>query len=66
MPMEYQLAYMDEYEDYHTTYISTFNDKDTAISAFDRWIIEAGDQPAGSWLELWEVDTYDTIKEYNY
>ena len=57
---------MDEYEDYHTTYINTFNDKDTAISAFDRWIIEAGDQPAGSWLELWEVNTYDTIKEHNY
>ena len=66
MPMEYQLAYMDEYEDYHTTYINTFNDKDVAISAFDRWTIEAGDQRAGSGLALWEVNTCDTIKEHSY
>ena len=64
--MMYQLAYMDEYEDYHTYFIDEYDNKDAGIAAFDRWIIEAGDQPAGSWLELWEADTYETIKEHNY
>ena len=64
--MKYELGFMDEYEDYHTTFLGTFEDTDAGLAAFDKFLIELGDQPAGSWLELWDCSTYETIKEHNY
>ena len=64
--MTYTLKYMDEFEDYHSTLIGEYEDKEAGIAAFHAFIKDAGEQPDGSWLELWDCSTYETIKEHNY
>ena len=64
--MSYTLKYMDEFEDYHSTFIGEYDDKEAGIAAFHDFIKDAGVQPDGSWLELWDVSTYETILEHNY
>ena len=43
--MTYTLKYMDEFEDYHSTLIGEYEDKEAGIAAFHAFIKDAGINP---------------------